>query len=102
MTPSIVFLQGPTIDVEFEGDFIERVDYDLCKMILANDPTLCVDGSGKLLTKQTLTNFQNAIMNNLKKDGLLTAKHYQTARKLGRNCCSVIPYVHLCILRYTP
>jgi hypothetical protein len=86
-----IFLQACTIDLkkipiykEFEGEFIEPIDYKLCHMILANDPLLCQDSGGKELTATMIANFRNNVVCGLNKNGLLSVKHFQSINKLGR------------------
>jgi hypothetical protein len=83
--------------VEFEGVFIEPIDYRLCKMIVDKDNRhLCVNAGGKALNTQMIKNLQEWIVDPkqsqlkkksplpLNKDGRLSVTHFQSVKFLGR------------------
>ena len=53
---------------QFEGAFVEKVDYTLCKMIIDKPDTF---------DQETVTGFNDAVTKNLKPDGSLVVVHNQ-------------------------
>lgn len=92
-TNKLEFMNGVKITMKkipkyplFEGAFVEKVDYTLCKMIIDKPDTF---------DQETVTGFNEAVMKNLRPDGSLVVVHnqrYGLGRYYADNNISFIPH----------